>query len=388
MILMKASRNIVLPGIVVVFLAFSAADALSEGQELAIKLVPERKVYMLGEKIYFGLFIENVSDHSAMIPTTWSIEPREGYLVSVEIEGYPHLINPFYDSGDELPSSLVLDAGAVYHEYFSLGEWNFSGFNQPGKYKIRAIYQVRAEKTGKYWRGKVMSNWVEFEIAAPKTDADKAAYAILTDNGKMTIEDALRWYSNKKVPAETLEKVMNEYPNSVYGRIACESLVERYVYCLVDMPTLRKYWEFAQQHWPEDILLSVIDASIAQRMAERDNKKEATEVIDRLLEKPQNARVLRMLRRAVRGHDLIVGNPKALGLFQDGWKPPTKQEKPKPVETKPAAETAVPAAPGLVLHSTSGFPWYNYALIALAIICASAAAYFIISKRKKREAAR
>ena len=95
-----------------------------------------------------------------------------------------------------------------------------------------------------------------------------------------------------------------------------------------------------------------------------------------------------MLRRAVRGHDLIVGNPKALGLFQDGWKPPTKQEKPKPVETKPAAETAVPAAPGLVLHSTSGFPWYNYALIALAIICASAAAYFIISKRKKREAAR
>ena len=361
-----------------VLLACFSSRVQAEEAKLAVRLLPERQEWISGETICIAVIIENISTHGVLIPTAWSL----GDKLLVKIEGYEHLSSPF-----ALPDRLaywtvsMLEPGERFHKTFGWCNVNF--VREPGKYRIRAIFQ----SDGKYlsregtfkecWKGRVESEWVEFEVVEPKTGADKAAYKLLTDNGKKDIWKSLGAYGYKYAPKESLQKVMEEYPTSTYARIACESLAARFVDYPPHLEKVINLREFAQKHWPEDLLVHVIDTRIVECLVALRRKEEALALIEKIKERTDNPRVHERLGHAIasiRYHLDGEGPEPEHPLHEDHVSEEPESPTPPKVPT-PSRQPEPARGPAL--------PWYVIVLICLTIVGVAVGLYLALVHRKR-----
>jgi len=363
--------------LLVTLLLLARFISLGDAQEakLAVRLEPERPQCIVGEPVRITVSIVNTSQGTVLIPISW--EPGDRLLVDMEHQGRITRGSPFV-----LPATLgyeevhSLEPGSGFHRTFAyMGSGTV--VKEPGKYRVRAIFQSEGKylsREGTYkecWKGKVMSEWVEFEIVEPKTDADKAAYALLTDKGAKDIWKSLATYGHDKAPIETFEKVMEKYPTSAYARIACETLAKRYRN-RSRLSGLRQCRKFAEEHWREEVLIHIIDSYIAECLAAAHKREDALALIAQIKARTDNVRVRNHLRNIVRGYLVDETAPKP-PLTDDS----TVQQREPPAPKVPTPSRQPEPARGPAL------PWYAIVMICLAIVGAAVGLYLALVHRRR-----
>lgn len=212
------ARNTILVSTFLLMLLISSVS-LAESQKLQLEIVLSKKTYLLNEPIWLDVTLTNVSgDTMRIVPLD---PPCQG---GVGIELRDSLGNEMPYTGPSIllapRKGFILDPGEPYYDCFDLlqlycsskmkGLINayFLRFLPPGKYKVRALYRS------------AFSQEIEFDVIEPTGD-EREAYQLL--------HKAFPFLLDRKsdLMTQTLQELINRFPNSVYVEKAHRELFQR-----------------------------------------------------------------------------------------------------------------------------------------------------------------
>jgi len=182
------------------------ANLSADQSNLNLEIAPVNKTFALGEPVVLNLNLSAIHSasvnvhpylHPNMQLTTIAIEKPNGQLVSYE-PFIDHLVD---GASQEL---RACDKPITDSAYIGFGKRGFY-FDQPGRYKLRAIYQAADGS-------RILSNVTTLRVRYPVTEADEEIAELLSGE-----EQGMLFYMLGS-DSETLEK----------GRTALQTVLDKY----------------------------------------------------------------------------------------------------------------------------------------------------------------
>jgi hypothetical protein len=188
----------------VVFLLVSVSHGTTgDNRKLQLEIGLSKETYLLNEPIWLDVTLTNVSaDTLRIVPLDPPCQGGVGIELRDSLKGF--ILNPgelCYDCFDLLQLYCSSKIKGLIDAYFLR-------FLPTGKYKVRALYRS------------AYSQVIEFEIIEPIGD-EKEAYQLL--------HKAFPFLLDKKTDLmnQTLQELINRFPNSVYVEKAHRELFQR-----------------------------------------------------------------------------------------------------------------------------------------------------------------
>lgn len=201
-----------------IFLLWNTA---SQSETLKLNIGLSKTAYLEGEPIWLDAFLSNVSPDTLRI---WGmcLPCQSGF--SIELKNEKGEVLPY--KGDKwnfiLGHGFLLHPQEVYYECYDLvqafsQEISLSRFFltalESGKYNAKARYGLK--------KGEVIeSNEISFEVRSP-TGEEAKAYQLFKNAHKNFCA------GNETLMRQDLEKILTQYPKSVYAEKACKELFKR-----------------------------------------------------------------------------------------------------------------------------------------------------------------
>jgi len=192
-----------------------------QAQTLKLEISLSKAVYLEGEPIWLDATLTNISSDTVRI---WGmcLSCQFGFIVELKNEKGKILPYKSVKRNVILGPGFIIHPKEIYYECFDLVQ-AFSQERSLSRFFLTAIDSGKYSVKAKYglWEGEVIeSNEISFEIKSP-TGEEAKAYQFLKDAhqnfcaGKDTLM------------RQNLEKILTQFPQSVYAQKACKELFRR-----------------------------------------------------------------------------------------------------------------------------------------------------------------
>jgi hypothetical protein len=214
-----------------VWLLCSGVPSTKADPDLELKLLHDKPVYLIGEPIWIDILVMNHGMDTVVVPYPGSSLGLQKFVViNNGIDTLP------YRGGIatlmEIPEYSLPPGDTLYGLFNLLDGYRYSKSSSSFYKKL-----LQGEVTvSSYFYGLVTSNTISFTIVEP-SGAESEAYTLLNEGSR---------YQYITMSKAKLEELLERFPNSVYGQLACVCLSGSH-----DPEQNRKYARMLIERFPQ-----------------------------------------------------------------------------------------------------------------------------------------